>query len=41
MKSIRPLDVQPIEWLLLTTVAVQTAEDARERVAMVRVSLGY
>jgi hypothetical protein len=27
-----PPDVQPIEWLLLTTVAVQTAEDARERV---------
>ena len=28
-----PSDVQPIEWLLLTTMAVQTAEDARERVA--------
>jgi hypothetical protein len=27
-----PLDSQPIEWLLLTTVAVQTAEEARERV---------
>jgi hypothetical protein len=27
-----PSDAQPIEWLLLTTVAVQTAEDARERV---------
>lgn len=27
-----PPDVPPIEWLLLTTVAVQTAEDARERV---------
>lgn len=28
-----PAAVQPIEWLLLTTVAVHTAEDARERVA--------
>jgi transposase-like protein len=27
-----PPDVQPIAWLLLTSVAVQTAEDARERV---------
>lgn len=31
-ESVPPPDVQPIAWLLLTTVAVQTAEDARERV---------
>jgi Transposase Tn5 dimerisation domain len=28
-----PTAVEPIEWLLLTTVAVQTVDDARERVA--------
>jgi hypothetical protein len=28
-----PAEGQPIEWLLLTTVAVQTVDDARERVA--------
>ena len=27
-----PIDVQPIEWLLLTTVEVRTADDASERV---------
>ena len=28
-----PAEVKPIEWLLLTTVAVRTVDDARERVA--------
>jgi Transposase DNA-binding/Transposase Tn5 dimerisation domain len=28
-----PAEGQPLEWLLLTTVAVQTVDDARERVA--------
>jgi hypothetical protein len=28
-----PVTVEPIEWLLLTTVAVHTVDDARERVA--------
>jgi hypothetical protein len=27
-----PTEVEPIEWLLLTTVAVETVEDAIERV---------
>jgi hypothetical protein len=27
-----PTDVQPIEWLLLTTVEVRTVDNARERV---------
>ena len=42
VREVEPPDaVEPIAWLLLTTVAVQTIDDARERVAVVRLSVGH